>query len=232
LQAIARLAHAGCRAGDLRVTPFNGRLFAPSRTPLADRRDLDDEAARRAVLALSTRPAPDRAGRERIAYRDLGVEQLGAVYETLLDYEPRIEPEPRRSVQSDRDVSPAPVGPVEGARPPAARPLERPRSRVSLVRGSSIRKATGSFYTPQPLADYLVRRTLGPLVRDAAPGDILRLRVVDPAMGSGAFLVAACRYLADAYETALLRTGGCAASDSGAWQSGAPSRSGVCTAST
>jgi len=90
LRAIARLAHAGCRAGDLRVTPFNGRLFAPSRTPLAERRDLDDEAARRAVLALSTRAAPDRAGRERIAYRDLGVEQLGAVYETLLDYEPRV----------------------------------------------------------------------------------------------------------------------------------------------
>src|SRR5207245_8127089 len=93
LRAITRLAHAGCRAGDLRVTPFNGRLFAPSRTPLVDRRDLDDEAARRAVLALTTRPAPDRSGRERIAYRDLGVEQLGAVYETLLDYEPRAEPQ-------------------------------------------------------------------------------------------------------------------------------------------
>ena len=88
LRAIARLAHAGCRAGDLRVTPFNGRLFAPARTPLAERRDLDDEAARQAVRALSSRPTPDRAGRERIAYRDLGVEQLGAVYETLLDYEP------------------------------------------------------------------------------------------------------------------------------------------------
>ena len=50
LRAIARLAHAGCRAGDLRVTPFNGRLFAPARTPLAERRDLDDEAARRAVV--------------------------------------------------------------------------------------------------------------------------------------------------------------------------------------
>ena len=58
LRAIARLAHAGCRAGDLLVTPFNGRLFAPARTPLAERRDLDDEAARRAVMALSTRPAP------------------------------------------------------------------------------------------------------------------------------------------------------------------------------
>ena len=91
LRAMSRLAHAGCRAGDLQVTPFNGRLFAPARTPLAERRDLDDAAAQRAVLALSTRPAIDRAGRERITYRELGVEELGAVYETLLDYRPRVE---------------------------------------------------------------------------------------------------------------------------------------------
>jgi len=180
LRAIARLAHAGCRAGDLRVTPFNGRLFAPARTPLAERRDLDDESARQAVRALSSRPTSDRAGRERIAYRDLGVEQLGAVYETLLDYEP--------------------TGHGDAVR---------------LERGSGIRKATGTFYTPQPIADYLVRRTLGPLVRDAAPEQILKLRVVDPAMGSGAFLVAACRYLAAAYESALLRSGECHAGDLG-----------------
>ena len=190
LRAIARLAHAGCRAGDLRVTPFNGRLFAPERTPLAERRGLDDEAARRAVLALSTRPSPGREGRERIAYRDLGVEQLGAVYETLLDYEPRL-----------------------AATPPTA--PHHPRAGVVLVRGSGIRKATGSFYTPQPIADYLVRRTLAPLVRDATPERILQLRVLDPAVGSGAFLVAACRYLADAYEAALIRRGGCGPTDFG-----------------
>lgn len=180
LRAIARLAHAGCRAGDLRVTPFNGRLFAPSRTPLAERRNLDDAAARRAVLALSTRTAPDRSGRERISYRDLGVEQLGAVYETLLDYEPH-----------------------------AGRPI------VTLERGSGVRKATGTFYTPQPIAEYLVRRTFGPLVNEAEPDRILRLRIVDPAMGSGAFLVAACRYLAAAYESALVRSGGYQAGDFG-----------------
>jgi hypothetical protein len=190
LRAIARLAHTGCRAGDLRVTPFNGRLFAPARTPLAERRDLDDEAARRAVLALSTRPSPDRAGRERIAYRDLGVEQLGAVYETLLDYEPA----PLRDGRSRAGGGPGPVG---------------------LVRGSGVRKATGSFYTPQPIADYLVRRTLGPLVRDATPERVLQLRILDPAMGSGAFLVSACRFLADAYEAALIRTGGYHGSDFG-----------------
>src|SRR5258708_6312051 len=174
LRAIARLAHAGCRAGDLRVTPFNGRLFAPAHTPLADRGDLDDAAARSAVLALATRPAASRAGRERIAYRDLGVEQLGAVYETLLDYEPRLDA----------------------------------RKRVSLEAGSGVRKATGTFYTPQPIAEYLVRRTLGPLVAGATPDRILRLRILDPSMGSGAFLVAACRYLAAAYERALADEGG------------------------
>ena len=80
---------------------------------------------------------------------------------------------------------------------------------------SGVRKATGTFYTPLPIADYLVRRTLGPLVRQASPDHILSLRILDPAMGSGAFLVAACRYLATAYETALLRSGGCHASDIG-----------------
>ena len=180
LRAIARLAHAGCRAGELRVTPFNGRLFSPARTPLAERRDLDDEAARQAVRALSSRPTPDRAGRERIAYRDLGVEQLGAVYETLLDYQPEID--------------------GEGVR---------------LACGSGIRKASGTFYTPQPIADYLVRRTLAPLVRDAAPSRILQLRVVDPSMGSGAFLVAACRFLSAAYEAALVRSGECHPGDLG-----------------
>ena len=146
LRAIARLAHTGCRAGDLRVTAFNGRLFAPGRTPLADRRDLDDKAAARAVVALSTRAAADGAGRERIAYRDLGVEQLGAVYETLLDYEPAVE---------------------NGA--------------VALRAGSGIRKATGTFYTPQPIADYLVRRTLA-----STTGNVSRRRASAPVSRSAA----------------------------------------------
>jgi hypothetical protein len=194
LRAICRLAHAGCRIGDLRVTPFNGRLFAPQRTPLLERGDLDDEAGRRALLALTTRTTLDRSGRERIAYRDLGVEQLGAVYEAVLDYEPRISrpPEPLRG-----------------------RPRSSPPVATSLHRGSGRRKATGTFYTPQPIAHFLVRRALSPLVRGAEPEDILALKVLDPAMGSGAFLVAACEYLAEAYESALLRTGACHASDLG-----------------
>jgi Eco57I restriction-modification methylase len=84
---------------------------------------------------------------------------------------------------------------------------------VRLVRGGNQRKTSGSFYTPQSITGYLVRRTLHPLVDTASPDRILQLRIVDPSMGSAAFLVAACRYLAGAYERALIRTGECYGSD-------------------
>lgn len=165
LQAIARLAHAGCAAGDLRVTAFNGRLFAPERSPLADTARVPDSVAGAILLALATRRDAD--ARRPIAYADLGVEQLGSVYERVLEYEP-----------------------VPGAR-------------LSLRRTSADRKATGTFYTPRSLTDFIVRRTLAPLVRERTTEQILALRIVDPAMGSGAFLVSACRYLAHACEQAL-----------------------------
>ena len=177
LQAISRLAHRGCHAGTLRVTPFNGRLFAPAEAPLAESATLDDRRIRDVLLAITTRPGRDR--RERISYADLGVEQLGAVYERVLDFSPAV---------------------VDGS--------------VVLAR-SGRRKATGTFYTPRSITDYLVRRTLAPLVRDQPPDAVLALRIVDPAMGSGAFLVAACRYLADAYEQALVRDGVVASVDVG-----------------
>jgi hypothetical protein len=190
LQAIARLAHDGCHAGTLIVPPFNGRLFATVRTPIADSRDVDDETARGALLALSTTPGERGAGRARIDYRDLGVEQLGAVYETVLEYEPAAgdPPQPAANV----------AGPA-----------------VRLRRGGNRRKATGSFYTPRSVTEYLVRRALHPLVDGANADAILSLKIVDPAMGSAAFLVAACRYLSRAYETALVRDGACRADEIG-----------------
>ena len=174
LQALARLAHAGCRAGTLTVTPFNGRLFAPSRAPLADVSRLDDGLVARAMLSLTTHRAQGR--RNRISFRDLGVEQLGAVYESVLDYEPVV------------------------GRPPSAGATPS----VQLAGTGLARKASGTFYTPAAITHDLVRRTLDPLVAGAGPDDILRLRVLDPSMGSGAFLVAACRHLAAAYESALV----------------------------
>jgi len=175
LQAISRLSHSGCRAGDLRVTPFNGRLFSPKHTPLGEGATLPDSVVREAVLALAT--GTGDGGRRRIAYGDLGVEQLGAVYERVLEYEPVSRQGP-----------------------------------IVLTRTSTERKSTGSFYTPRSITEFLVRRTLHPLVQGRSADEILALRVLDPAMGSGAFLVAACRFIAHAAARARI--------DSGEWQPG------------
>ncbi|HEX4914757.1 MAG TPA: N-6 DNA methylase [Vicinamibacterales bacterium] len=170
LRAISRLAHAGCHAGDLAVTAFNGRLFSPRHTPLIEQRRVPDTLASEILLAVATEHT--RSGRRRISYFDLGVEQLGSVYERVLDYEP---------VASGRAIR--------------------------LSKTSTERKTTGSFYTPRSITEFLVRRTLSPLTEHKGSDEILQLRVLDPAMGSGAFLVAACRYLADQCEQANLRDG-------------------------
>lgn len=187
LQAVSRMAHAGCRAEDLQVTAFNGRLFAPGRTPLAERPGANDALVSRAVIALTTRQGP--TGRERIAFRDLGVEQLGAVYESVLDYEPAAAPTRVGAAGSTSE------GPIR------------------LRSTGTKRKSSGTFYTPLAITEHLVHATLGPLTDNASAEAILGLKVVDPAMGSGAFLVAACRYLAGAYERALVRDTGRMASD-------------------
>jgi hypothetical protein len=183
-QAMSRLAHEGCEAGDLQVSPFNGRLFSPGRAPRLEKPRMADARLAEAVQAISWATVSGR--RERIAYDELGVEEIGGIYESLLDYEPQWS---------------------SASAPRRAR-------RVVLARTArATRKRTGTFYTPVPLTRYLVTQALQPLVDGAAPDRILALRVVDPAMGSGAFLVTACRYLADAYERALVRDGVATASD-------------------
>ena len=186
LAAVTRLSRSGCSIDDLVVPGFNGRLFARAAAPTLERRgsasghrprQQHDEAARQALVALGTRPG--RAGREQIAYADLGVEELGSVYERVLDLDP-------------------------------AAPDDRPRGhrrRGARARHSDRRKESATFYTPRPLAEFVVRRTLEPLVLNRSADQILELRVLDPAMGSGAFLVAACRFLADAYERAIVEEG-------------------------
>lgn len=195
LGAITRLSRSGCDAAGFTAQPFNGRLFSRSGVPAlekqtAARATIDsrrrDAALARALTALATRPGA--GGRQTISYADLGVEQLGAVYEKVLDLDP--------AEMIDRNVAAA----IE-------------RGHHATRQHSARRKESGTFYTPQPLAEFVVRRTLAPLVRNASADEVLALRVIDPAMGSGAFLVAACRFLADAYERALVEEGRCAETD-------------------
>ena len=180
LAAICRLSRHGGRVDTLQVFPFNGHLFSSRAAPSLEslrtegRRTRESDAAdavvAQALLALGTRREP--AGRVSMSYADLGVEELGGIYERVLD-------------------------------------IDGENGRTRQRKHSALRKDTGTFYTPHSLADFVVHRTLAPLVEGRSADQVLHLRIVDPAMGSGAFLVSALRFLAVAYERALLRDGRC-----------------------
>jgi hypothetical protein len=89
--------------------------------------------------------------------------------------------------------------------------LSKARAQQLVLQPGTERRRTSSHYTPRSLSEPIVRRTLEPLlaVMGDAPASerILNLKVCDPAMGSGAFLVEACRFLADHVLAAWTREG-------------------------
>lgn len=60
-----------------------------------------------------------------------------------------------------------------------------------------VRKAGGVYYTPQYVVDYIVQNTVGTLIKDQTPAAISKLKIVDPACGSGSFLIGAYQFLLD-----------------------------------
>jgi hypothetical protein len=194
LKETFRLFRVEVAAESLALSALNGELFSSDAL-----RDLEDRDTRLrnsdlldAVRRLST--FEERAGRKktgverRVNYAGLDVEELGSIYESLLDYHPQVLRDPPAS---------------DGAGP----------WRFALAAGSQ-RKETGSYYTPPELVRELIESALVPVMQDrlaAAPGKedkeraLLSLTICDPAAGSGHFLLAAARRVAR--ELAMIRSG-------------------------
>ncbi|MBW4056848.1 MAG: N-6 DNA methylase [Proteobacteria bacterium] len=68
---------------------------------------------------------------------------------------------------------------------------------VTVEDKPEVKKAGGVFYTPEYIVDYIVKNTVGRLVEGKKPETVAKLRIVDPACGSGAFLINAYQYLLD-----------------------------------
>ncbi|MFC8419459.1 Eco57I restriction-modification methylase domain-containing protein [Streptomyces sp. NPDC057236] len=215
LRASWSLLRNGADAGELQITGFNGGLFDPAKCPLLDdpAMTIGDTFIRDAIDALSWTEAErstskTAAGRRAVNYRELGVEQLGSIYEGLLSFEPQIADTPKVLARIGRGQS-AVVQVLDAKQlPEGAETLETyDPGTFYLFEASGQRKGSGSYYTARPLAHFVVGETLRPLIQDAAPEDILNLRICDPAMGSGAFLVPAVHQLTEAYGEALAREG-------------------------
>ncbi len=193
LRSLFAIFREGLSCSELRIAPLGGALFGSGTTPLLDR----IEWGERAVAVLLDRLMWIVSGqdeRTRVHYGSLDVEDLGSIYEGLLEQEPGVASEPLIRIRR---------GKVEAVRPARGSPADIAVGEFYLRAGMG-RKATGSFYTPHEFVRFLVRETLDPKIASLSPADdphparLLTLKVVDPATGSGHFLVEACRYLGEA----------------------------------
>jgi hypothetical protein len=157
--------------------PALGGLFAFDQCPRLDRALLSNARLLEATRALAY--FRTEAGSTLINYRDMGAEELGSVYESLLELHPYLS-------VNERPWKFGFVGEGNGEK----------------TKGSA-RKLTGSYYTPAPLVNELIKSALEPVMAQAvaaSPGDpraaLLNLKVVDPACGSGHFLLAMARRIA------------------------------------
>ena len=202
-----------------RIRALDSALFREGSTPLLDRVKLRNRVLQQVIRLMSlTRPAKGRRGRRgRISYAQLGINQLGAVYEALLSYRGFFAEEDLYEVKKAGD----PDDPLKSASFVPARDLDdyaeeervydkdddgRPKLRVH-PRGRFIyrlagrdRQKTASYYTPESLTRCVVKYALRELIPDDMPADrILELTVCEPAMGSAAFLNEAANQLAEKY---------------------------------
>lgn len=93
---------------------------------------------------------------------------------------------------------------------PGTRIRTAPDGTIRVDACPDARRAQGQYYTPQPLVDYLVRQTVSPLPAKHAADQYSgrpRLRILDPACGTGAFLLGAYQYLLDWYHDRYLNAG-------------------------
>ena len=167
------------------IPQYNGGLFNPQQHPFLESYEIGDDTLAK-VIELLTRT---EAG-ERIAYRDLDVRHLGDIYEGLLEYQPKI---------ADQDlviVSKKGSETVESPSSPDQEVAYR-EGEVYLLTDKGERKATGSYYTPDYIVRYIVENTLAPLCEGKSVDEILSLKILDPATGSGHFLVGVVDYLAE-----------------------------------
>lgn len=246
LRVLFKLFAEGLDHPGMTVRPLGGVLFGAQSTPLLASLRWGELAVAHLLNRLLW--SDTRRGRERVHYGPLDVEDLGRVYEALLELEPGIATEPmcRLRRQKLEVVVPAAQGEkyknVGAAAPVAAadlpdengdeeneseeeaeddKPARGKKTKVEWIEAIAPnrfylrvglgRKSTGSFYTPHSFVRFLVQETLGPQCDERSPRDnpdpgaILKLKVLDPACGSGHFLVEACRFLAGrVYEAARL----------------------------
>ncbi|KZK81221.1 putative type I restriction enzymeP M protein [Pseudovibrio sp. Ad13] len=146
--------------------PALGGLFAEDRLPHLETARLRNKAFMEALYRLSW--LADKNGMVPVNWRVMETEELGSVYESLLELQPQLGDDGKTLLFA---------------------------SETAEQKGNQ-RKTTGSYYTPDSLVQALLDTALDPVLDKTEPDKLLKLTVIDPACGSGHFLLAAARRIA------------------------------------
>jgi len=202
------------------IAPLKSHLFDPAKTPLLNGVKLRNHIWQEIIQSLSlSREQKGNRARGRISYANLGINQLGAVYEALLSYKGFIAKEDLYEVKK-ADTNPTELENayfVNETQLSEYHENERVFNSDGTIRrypkGAFIyrlagrdREKSASYYTPEVLTKSLVKYALKELLEIDDQGkigkkadEILNLTVCEPAMGSAAFLNEAINQLSEAY---------------------------------
>ena len=192
-------------------------LFRPQATAHIDAVGLGNEAVQRVLAHLLL--SKEQRGRDRgfISYAELGINQLGAVYEGLMSYTGFFAEEDLYEVAKGGDASKGswvvPADRIDGiARSDlvketgpdgAERPVLHERGSFVFRLAGRERQQSASYYTPEVLTRFTVGQALAELLdqdgHTTTAAEILDINVCEPALGSGAFAIEAVRQLAAQY---------------------------------
>ena len=198
--------------GVFAIEPLKAHIFDPERTALIEKAHLRNGKLLQIINLMSLSRGGRGQRRGRISYSNLGVNQLGAVYEALLSYRGFFAEEDLYEVKRAGDkVDELDVGyfiPLrdldqytedERVRNDDGTLRVHPKGEFIYRLAGREREKSASYYTPEVLTRCLVKYALKELLEDKSADDILELTICEPAMGSAAFLNEAVSQLAEAY---------------------------------
>lgn len=200
------------------IPPLKAHIFDPEYTPMLVNAKIRNSVMLRIIDLMSLTKSTGKKGsrRGRISYANLGINQMGAVYEALLSYRGFIAEQDLYEVKKagdsfnaldvgyfvtaeelDQYTEDERVRYESGDKKDQLR--VHPKGEFIYRLAGREREKSASYYTPESLTQCLVKYALKELLKDKTADEILSLTVCEPAMGSAAFLNEAINQLAEAY---------------------------------
>ncbi len=195
------------------MSPLQSHLFDPDRTKILNSVKFKNSVLQEIIKKMSlSRPGSRRERRGRISYAQLGINQLGAVYEALLSYRGFFAEttlyEVKKAKDSHNELGTAYFVKEDDLKnyTEDEKVFNRDGTLAAYPKGTFIyrlagrdREKSASYYTPEVLTRCLIKYALKELLKDKTADDILTLLICEPAMGSAAFLNEAINQLAQKY---------------------------------